>query len=484
MTYSVIDFLSDQLKAAAPAAEWDASGVDRARELAQMLHRAGINDLSILELIEVERKLKREAWTPVETLKLYSLRYKERLIGFLGTPDRRDTDTVLGDSGNDFAVAWSAEGKGHVMYMVTPAPGGFAVVPSWGSSSDWGTFRQIVVIAGSFVLLFALPVAGFAVATSLGTAIVGPTLATSYPLLANVVGSVALSTAFNGGDVEKAVKGAALSMVGLEIGSAVGAGASAVTDVALIGKIADAATQSFIVGGDVRQSVAVTLIKNGGSIMDFGDFNSATEMPGFDVPTFDAPAFNAPAFEFTASTSPLDPFAFSAQPGFDQGLTFTAAPDFSGFNVPEVRIEPPRPASVDDRWFTKDTVNTVSAAALSALQLVKAYRNLDAPAVLTQARAQTNAGAVSALDTGVIQTRGPDGRIVNTRPPAGVAQSTVSGNVMVNNGDGTYTLIDRAGNRRVIQYGSESPAGFDLSSVPVAAWLAGAGLLVAVLKRG
>jgi hypothetical protein len=484
MTYSVIDFLSDQLKAAAPHAEWVMTGVDRSRELAQILERAGIRDLSILELLPIEQTHKRAAWTPEENLPGYSFRYKGELIGFMGTPDRRDTLKVLGDSGDPFAVAWSAAGKGHVMYRVAPAPGGFAIVPSWGSSSDWGTFREVVKVLGSFVLMFALPVAGFAVASTVGAAIVGPTLATTYPLLAQVVGSIALSTAFNGGDVEKAVKGAALSMVGAEIGSLANAGATAVTDVALLGKLADSGVRAFIQGGDMEKAIAFTLIRNGGDLMDFGDFNN-------NQATFETPAFGS---DFVVSTSPLDPFAFSgaySQPGgpVDQsnfGFDFQPLIDpATGFNIP-VSIEPPRPAAVDSSWFTKDTVNAASSAALTALQLVKAYQQNGAQGVLTQARARTESGTVSALDTGVVQTRDANGVLVNKRPPVGIAQSTITGNVMVNNGDGTYSLIDRAGNVRVIKYGSESAGGFDLGSffgsVSPAVWIGGAGVALALLK--
>lgn len=488
MTYTVTQFLSDQLRAAAPDAEWVMTGVDRSIELAQMLERAGIRDLSILELLPIEQTYKRAAWTPDEILPGYSFRYKGDLIGFLGTPDRRDALTVLGDRGDPFAVAWSAAGKGNVMYRITPAPGGFAIVPSWGSSSDWGLFREYVKVLGSFALMFALPMAGFAVASTVGAAIVGPTLAASYPLLAQVVGSVALSTAFNGGDIKKAVQGAALSMIGAEIGAAAGAGVAAGTDVALLGKLAESGVSAFIRGGDIDKAVALTLVRNGGDLMDFGAFNN-------DGAAFETPVFGQDfsGVDFGAGMQPsLDPFAFSgaySQPGgFAPQLSFDLQPladPSTGFNIP-VQIEQPRPAAVDSSWFTKETVNAASAAALTALQLVKAYQQNGAQGVLTQARARTESGTVSALDTGVVQTRDANGVLVNKRPPVGIAQSTVTGNVMVNNGDGTYSLIDRGGNVRVIKYGSESKSGFDLgavfNSVSPAVWIGGAGVMLALLK--
>lgn len=498
MTYSAADFVADQLKAAAPAAEWNAAGHDRARELAQIFVRAGVKDLGLLKLVLVEQSIKPTEWQAPVISKHYALTYADGpIFGFMGTPDRKDTTQFL----EGVSVAWSAVGKGNVTYSLVPAPNGFAITPQWASSSDWGKFREVVRVAGSFAVSFALPLAGVAVANTIGAAIIGPTLAATYPALATVIGNVALSTAFNGGDIEKAVKTALIASAVGEVGAIVGSGAAAVSGVDLIGKVADSATKALITGKDVDKAIVTTLALNGGDIVEiyqdnfsppaaenWGEIFSADAVPadvwGFGNPSsvsvwnFPAPAFDMAPPDFGQPIAQDSGFTFPQWESNGAGFESASLPAAS---APPVRIEPPQPPRLDNFAFTKDTVNTISAAALAALQLVKAYKNLDSPQVLTQARAQTPQGAVSALDTGIIQTRGLDGKIVNTRPPAGVAQSTVTGSIIVNNGDGTYTLIGRDGSRRVIQYGAES-AGFDLGSISPAVWIAGAGLAFTLLR--
>ena len=77
----------------------------------------------------------------------------------------------------------------------------------------------------------------------------------------------------------------------------------------------------------------------------------------------------------------------------------------------------------------------------------------------TTARAVTPQGVVVASDNGLIQTRTTDGRVISTRPPVNQPQSTLAGNVVVNNGDGTYTLIDQYGNSQRMRYPTTQAGG-------------------------
>jgi hypothetical protein len=494
MTYSAADFVADQLRAAAPAAEWGMSGHDRSRELAQILVRAGVFDLGLLRLVLVEESIKPNEWQPPVKTQHYALTYDGGpIFGFLGTPDRKDNEKFL----QGISVAWSAVGKGNVTYSLVPAPNGFAIIPQWASSSDWGKFRAVVKIAG-IAASFALPMAGVAVANTIGAAIIGPSLAASYPALATIVGNTALSAAFNGGDIKKAVTAAVLGSAVGQVGGFVGTQAASASGVELIGKVADSATRALITGKDVEKAILTTIAVNGGDILEiyqadqmapatWGEVFSADSLPadvwGFGAPTsvsvwnFPAPAFDMAPPDFGMSPAP----AWEAPPADVWGFPAPALDTAPAVQPRPAPVEAPQAPRTDNFAFTKDTVNAISAAAMSALQLVKAYRNLDSPQVLTQARAQTPQGAVSALDTGIVQTRTLDGKIVNTRPPVGVAQSTVTGSIIVNNGDGTYTLIGRDGSRRVIQYGNES-SGFDLGSISPAVWIAGAGLAFTLLR--
>lgn len=166
-------------------------------------------------------------------------------------------------------------------------------------------------------------------------------------------------------------------------------------------------------------------------------------------------------------------------------------PDVADLPVSAAVIEPP--VRVENPWTMADTrnlVQTVSQAALVALQFENARRAINAQ-VNTTARftnPQTGQTTVAAED-GTIQTRAPDGQIVVTRPPINQPQVTMGGNVIINNGDGTYTRISPDGARRVFQYNPQQNSqesgggGFDLSKLNPAYILAGTALVIALLRR-
>lgn len=504
MSYSNVDFVADQLRAAAPAAEWHMIGVDRDKELAAILVRAGVRDLSRLQLLRVKETRRVASWSEPEIWERLSLSYDGSApFGFLGTPDRKDATNFLE---HDFLVAWSAVGKGHVNYVIQAAPGGFVIVPLWGSSSDWATFRTGVKFLAVAAVSFMLPAAGVAVGQAIGAAVMGPTLAAAYPTVAAAIGNVALSTAFNGGNIEAAVKGSLLSMVGLEAGAFVGQAVGAATNIALIGNLAAVATRATIAGGDVERAIATTLVQNGASsIMEI--WQPETLPPESFAPDSFAPDMFAPVsfapdagFSFdsftpgTAMNFTPDPLVFPSTPafsggGFSFGDVFSTPTPAQGYGFDVGLIEPAQPVSLDSFGAgTRDVINNISSAALAALQVVKAYRSLDNPQpVAKQARAQLADGTiVSALDSGVIQTTAPDGTVSLTRPGVGQPQSTLSGNVIVNNGDGTYTRISPSGVRSVIKYGNETGGGLlsSLSSIPAPVLAAGAALALFAFRRG
>lgn len=513
--YSAADFVADQLKAAAPEAEWNAAGIDRAHELALILLRNGIIDLSQLGLIAVKVTPEHQLWEHPEATDALAFVYEGRQIGFMGTPDRIDRDEFLQGT----LCAWSAAGHGNVGYDVVPSSRtGFKIVPHWASSSDAAEIRTVVKFFASIMVSFALPAAGIAVTQSIGAAVLGPTLAASYPALASAIGSVAISTAFNGGDIESAVKGAALSYVGGEAGQTVGSFAAAASDAEVIGKVAEACTRALISGGNVQQAAAVALLQNGGAVYDAVAGNDTASlqsdiatrpiktevapMDTFDAgngtyisvdPSPDAPfepiapisdgVSALPSFPDIVQTSDLQPLSVpnggssSIVPAMGIGM-LTAAPA----TEPPISATDPNPPT-----SAREVVQTISQAALAALQLTAAYRALNGKVgVNTQARAVTPSGAVVALDSGVVQSRDAAGRIVNNRPPVGVPQSTVTGNITVNNGDGTYTLISPSGQRRVIQYGANTGADSIFSSMAGWNWpiiLGVGGLAVALLRK-
>lgn len=484
MAFTVYDFIAAQLRAASPESDWNIEGIDRAQELATMLvDRVGVRDITRLILAKVTQQSQQFEWSAPTTEDALAFLYEGRQFGYIGTNSTPDIQTTL-QKGR--LVAWSAAGHGNVSYYIKPKPGGFAIACVWGSSSDASSVAQDFKIMASIMLMVVMPAAGIAVAGSLGAAVLGPTLATAYPALATAVGNVAIAAAFNGGDIKGAVKSAALSYIGGQAGAFVGANVNAVADVEILGKMAEAGTRAFVAGGDPKRAAGLALLQNAGGLVDAFEAEKITMT--------DEELEIIYQMEFANPGDSGGIFTFDENPGqsvFNADDVYLTAPESGGYiapqiPIPEIVVESAPPPVVDQGAFSginaREVINTISSAALSALNVVGAYRKLDAAGgamVNTQARAVSPSGTVvSALDNGTVQTRSPSGQVTITRPPAGQAQSTTNGNVVVNNGDGTFTLISPNGQTRVIQYGSESKD----SGISWPLLLGGAGLLITLLK--
>lgn len=528
MAYSVVDFLADQLRASAPEAEWNAAGIDRAAELAGVLRLRGILDLSKLQLGRVQITKQDFKWSDPYTVDEYVLLYDGKQFGFLGNVGENNTETYLQRVRGQILASWSASGHGHVAYLLQPRATGFVIVPSWGSSSDAAFARNAVKFYVTFIIAFVLPAAGIAAGATVGAAVVGAEFAAAYPALTAAIGNAAIGAAMSGGDVENAVKGAALAYVGGTAGNAVGGLVVDQTQLELLGKVAASVTQTFVQGGDIEKAATDALLRNAGDIVTI--FKPEPGFTPMDY-TFDNPllpfgsaapvdlSFGGGELSFIgAGILPLDlsfdykigglafpdftpsvsltgeVFSATQAPGtyMDASLTYTDAPMAYGEAVipsQSLIVEAPRaqPQSDGFQWSdARNVVNQVSQMALSALAVTRAYNQARNPAVNTAARTVSNGTVRSVLDNGVIMTRDAAGKVTLTRPPVGAAQSTVNGNLIVNNGDGTYTLIDAQGNKRVIKYGSETTgnpgigSGFSLANVnwPVVTGVLGVAVLL------
>ena len=478
--FTVVDFVAAQLRAAAPGAEWIITGVDRAQELALIFVRAGVRDLAKLKISPASYETKRFAWSIPEKQDALTFLYEGRSFGFMGTPDRQDRTLLIGEGTNSpILVAWSAVGHGHVSYELIAAPSGFAVAPHWGSSSDWGIFRDIVKTTFTIVVSFYLPLEGIALGDVVGGAVMGAEFAAAYPAATSVIGNVIVSTAVNGGDVEAAAKGAVLGAAGAQTGAFVGDAVTSATNLEIIGKSAGAAASALVQGRDINQAVAYTLVSSGVKAMEIPT-TADDEMGPLNYG--DAPEvapFQSDSFGVGFQADPAANLTFDA-------MQTTVQPSF--ILSDGVRIEPPIAARPDTSGTPmRDVVSNVSFLAVEALKLVRAYNGAQAPQVLRQSRAVlANGSVVTAMDNGTIQTRDASGRVMVNRPPVGVPQSTINGNLIVNNGDGTYTVIDPSGMRRVIQYGTDSQSGGVMDTLKSLPWpliLGAAGLGVAILKR-
>lgn len=529
--FSRVDYITAQLRAAAPDAEWNMAGHDRAQELARILDRNGILNLGLLFLVPVRVTQQWHAFEPPYIFEGFALQYNGRNYGFLGTPDRADSAPILeNDLGLGYKIAWSAVGHGNVSYIVKRSPvAGLQIVPVWASSSDLDDIREFVLTSASLALSIVMPAAGINIGAALGGQIVGATFAAAYPGVTAALGNIAIATAMNGGNVGAAVAGAALAY-----GSGiVGNSARAYTGSVLAGRVAASATNALVSGRDVESAISQTVLTygiQGGAMSLFDWIGNWGDQPAGDGSGF---TFN-PDGSYTPPIGYIDPI--SGQPllpsifdnpdwgnwwenpnfgwnfgfNFDPSVVFnpgTLAPSLppawtpTGASPPASPALPapspgaapapsqtPAPGVPSNAFNPTAVINTVTQAAMAALSLVRAYRDVMNPRPVTQARSVAANGAVTATTSnGMIQTRNPAGFVTSQLPPVGVPHSTVDGNLIVNNGDGTYTVIYPDGRTEVKRYppgaGGESLGGFggDLPAIGLIA--AGAALLFIARKR-
>lgn len=504
-----VSFIAEQLRGMSPGVDWMVSGIDRSIELARILDREDITDLWRLQLVPVSYVVHHPAaWVETEsssgwsepydeTVNGYAFKYGDRQIGYLGTPDRRENLPAFEQGESGYRIAWSAEGHGHVGYILAPnkQTGRLSIIPFWESSSDASAIRAAIITFVSFFAFTALPLAGVSVGNAIGTAVLPASIASAYPGLATAIGNVALSAALNGGDVQSAVKNVVISTASGGAGDL----AQIASDSALIGSLTAAATEAAIRGDSIGDSVAMAAIRHGAR--NVGDFLDLTSDPIFTNGLTEwTPDFS---FEWDGSEIHVEPAKLDYVIPLPDPIAFDVvqADSFSGdinwdpinwdvFSAPVtatptgappvVPIATPPPNS--PAWNPSTIIQGVSSAALAALQLVKAYRSLDTPTIQTTARSRAANGAVSVVgNNGLIQTRQANGAITAGKPPVGVPQATPNGNYIVNNGDGTYTVVAPTGASQTLSYGDSEKQIFP--GVPNVALLAGAAIGVALLAR-
>lgn len=522
MAITPVDFVADQLKAAAPNADWQATGVDRAREMAGILVDNGIVDLSKLRIVPREYIVRiPDHWTGGdaqyidvyahdETAQGIALEYNGRLLGYLGGPGdtgaKQPTDPVLIDGTlGPGQVAWSPFGHGHVDYYVRQSGNGFAIVPVWQSSSDAGFIREGLIGAATFMIQFALPLGGVNVAQVLGSKILGAALAAAYPALTAIVGNVALGTVFSGGNVAQAVKLAAAGYVGGVVGGSIGSA----TKLDYLGKVTAAATSAAISGGNVDRAIITALANVGAKSM-----NEILENP------MPPQSIGDPVWGDVVIRFPIDPYGIgqggfelnpgydpiysspgaTGDPGWDIGPLFTpdpSIPDTTGtspVNDPlfpgGITESPPASAFYTDiPTFTITPDGTVQSnsgvnlqgitnAALAAVQIIRAFQG--SGGVVQNPTAANRAASSS---SGLVVTRNNNGTLTQQRPAVGVATVTSDGGLVVNNGNNTFDYVDATGNRSTRSYppsGTSTGTGA-IAGIPANTLLLVGGGLLALL---
>lgn len=487
-------------------------GIDRARELAEMLVREGVNDISrlVIEPVQIREQVvttaidesgERQPTWEWQTNTGYRFRNLAdgHTFGFIGTPQRHDVSPSLQFWDTGVLLAWSSEGHGNVSYVLRAKDGGgIIIVPVWNSSSDLGDWHQFFALVGVWAMA-VIPVVGVELAATLGTAIIGAELAAAYPGLAAVVGNIALGTAFNGGDVAGAVKGAALSYVGGQVG----AGVINTTGINALGQAAAAATSAALAGGDVKRAVALSFVNSG--VRSMGDYiNMESPLPvtidaSFQLPDGGLPlaldaneiplSYSFP--EFGGDSTPLNPSTAVTvvDVGFNEPVTFgtgwenlpTVITQSGGFGYPTTPATTSQPRPSGDSGSSKDVWASVASAAVAVLKAIPALKSGSAP-VTTPTTKNSNGTTTTVYDNGTQIVRDARGAIISrTAIPKGVAMMTTSGAMVVNNGNGTYDVVSPNGTRQTRPYSASTTSAAGSVSISQTHMLIGAGLLALYL---
>ena len=137
---------------------WDASGVDRAEELARLLQANGISDLSQVQITPQQgmrtetgySEAGQDSWQVPTTT--YGIKANGQDLSFLGDVNNNGSLTLGGNSPThpDGTLGWSAAGHGNVSYQAVTGPDGkVSIQPAWNSSSDAGDARTMAQIYGT-----------------------------------------------------------------------------------------------------------------------------------------------------------------------------------------------------------------------------------------------------------------------------------------------------------------------------------------------
>lgn len=341
------------------------------------------------------------------------------------------------------------------------------------NENEWQTAFH--VIAG----LVAIGVtAGFAgLAVEIGSAVLGPEMAASYPALAQGIGNAAIGTALNGGDVQSAVVGA----VSGGLGGAAGGFVASATDSAIIGAAAGAATKAAITGGDIESAALQSLAYSG--VNAAGGFVSSQLSTPTVTPMDDSDLYGDFSSFIDDSTAPLDyhdPVYSddSATPNYatdgyhDPVWSVNGSPEGASLAMPGVTSPPAGPTGI---VATGSDGSSLTQLALMGLKLLTSWNQAGQPAVRTanvSTRPNAN-GTLTNLATGQTVTM-----------PKGTPYLLPNGSLVTNNGDGTYTTVSATGQVSTTAYVGTTifgGMGGALGSIPPVVLWGGAALLLVAL---
>lgn len=187
--------------------------------------------------------------------------------------------------------------------------------------------------------------------------------------------------------------------------------------------------------GDVTSSMG-DVFDTAGS---FGDFGSGIIDPSI---ISDATAgWNIPGLE----TGAWVPNVTSGLPGMDTGGVFNET-GYTGSN----------PGGIGAGGWSMPSLEDVLATAVKGYQV---WQQANKPPVQSGASRTTATGTTVPNKNGTVTTIGTGGRTTTVRMPIGQPYAFPDGTVVINNGDGTYSVISTTGQAQTLTYPSGTGTG-------------------------
>jgi hypothetical protein len=154
------------------------------------------------------------------------------------------------------------------------------------------------------------------------------------------------------------------------------------------------------------------------------------------------------------ATAPTVDYTF----GGDMYAGYSPLPDPT-MNFHDPIYDPPPVGAPEPSEPTTSIWDSLAEAATAAIRVRAVYQQSQQPTSARPSWQAGGAGAITPTATGMLITRNPlTGAIQTSRPAVGVRYGLPDGRTMVNNGDGTFSLISGFGAETRVSYSAGGAA--------------------------
>jgi len=294
---------------------------------------------------------------------------------------------------------------------------------------DFAPIAPIVLAATSLII----PGIGTAIGQAIGSA-----LGIVDQTIIKYLGNFVLSTATNGGNVEKSAK----SMVSSYIGSGIDVNVTGLTDSDLLGNVAGATVQAAMNGGNLQNAALMAVASNPpnlGNIMDDTEYeNMGTDYSEY-TDEISYTTDDGGLSEWDSDGNQTITYSDRVEIYNADRSTYTVYNDGSVIDQYGNYVDASSGAQTPVKIEPQSGMNVTFADILKAApQIAQVWKSVSNPSPVRATRTTTaNGSIVTPNKNGTITTITAQGKTSTTKMPVGVPYYFE---------DGSYVLVDQAGN--------------------------------------